>query len=160
LRLSPGGSVEEGRLRAALFVSYDSVVRRLLVLAALPVLRSCGGSQQALHGGTGGLQGKVARGPITPICTLGKPCSAPARGLTLSFSRDGQVVARGQTGNDGGNSSGGPQCAILACLAFGCRCWPIVTTSTPFSRRSRIVSTISSLVSPRPTMIPDFVRTG
>jgi hypothetical protein len=76
-------------------------VRRLLVLAALPVLSSCGGSQQALHGGTGGLQGKVARGPITPICTLGKPCSAPARGLTLSFSRDGKVVARVKTGNDG-----------------------------------------------------------
>ena len=36
----------------------------------------------------------------------------------------------------------------------------MVTTSTPFARRSRIVSTTSSFVSPRPTMIPDFVSTG
>ena len=42
----------------------------------------------------------------------------------------------------------------------GCRYWPIVTTSTPCARRSRIVSTTSSFVSPRPTMIPDFVSTG
>jgi hypothetical protein len=43
----------------------------------------------------------VSRGPITPTCTIGKPCTAPARGLTLSFSKSGSVVARTQTGDDG-----------------------------------------------------------
>jgi len=36
----------------------------------------------------------------------------------------------------------------------------IVSTSTSCSRRSLIVSTTSSFVSPRPTMIPDFVSTS
>jgi hypothetical protein len=76
-------------------------MRRLVVLAALPLLSSCGGQQQ-LHGGdTAGLEGMVSRGPITPTCTIGKPCSAPARGLTLTFSKGGSVVARVKTGDDG-----------------------------------------------------------
>ena len=58
------------------------------------------------------------------------------------------------------NSSGCTHRSIAACLAEGWRYWPIVTTSTSWSRRSRKVSTTSSFVSPRPTMIPDFVRTG
>ena len=44
--------------------------------------------------------------------------------------------------------------------ALGWRYWPIVTTSTPCARRSRIVSTTSSFVSPSPTMMPLFVSTG
>jgi hypothetical protein len=75
-------------------------MRRLLVLAAVPLLSACGGSEQASRGGSG-LQGKVARGPISPTCAIGKPCSAPARGLSLSFSRDGRVVASVKTGDDG-----------------------------------------------------------
>ena len=67
----------------------------------MPLLSGCGGAQQALHGGGGGLQGKVSRGPITPTCQLGKPCSAPARGVTLTFSRGGSVVAHVKTGDDG-----------------------------------------------------------
>jgi DNA-binding beta-propeller fold protein YncE len=49
------------------------------------------------------LQGKVSRGPITPTCRIGNPCSAPARGLTLRFSKDGNqaVVAQTKTGKDG-----------------------------------------------------------
>ena len=47
----------------------------------------------------------------------------------------------------------------LRVLREGCRYWPIVTTSTPCARRSRIVSTTSSFVSPSPTMIPDLVST-
>src|SRR5205814_3313376 len=58
------------------------------------------------------------------------------------------------------NSSGCTQRSILACFALGWRYCPIVTTSTPCSRRSRSVSTTSSFVSPRPTMIPDLVSTG
>jgi hypothetical protein len=76
-------------------------VRRLLVLAAIPLLSSCGGGQQALHGGAGGLRGTVVRGPITPTCSKGTSCTAPAGGLKLTFSKDGKVVARVTTGDDG-----------------------------------------------------------
>lgn len=32
------------------------------------------------------------RGPTTPVCMLGKPCSEPAVGAVLAFSRAGRVV--------------------------------------------------------------------
>ncbi|HEY2074645.1 MAG TPA: hypothetical protein VGG88_13800 [Gaiellaceae bacterium] len=35
------------------------------------------------------LQGVVVRGPTTPVCMTGKPCSEPAVGAVLVFSRDG-----------------------------------------------------------------------
>src|SRR2546426_940640 len=42
------------------------------------------------------------------------------------------------------------------CQVLGRRYWPTVTMSTSFARRSRIVARISSLVSPRPSIIDDF----
>ena len=47
------------------------------------------------------MQGTVTRGPITPTCVQGQPCSGPARGVTLSFSRGGSVVATVKTHDDG-----------------------------------------------------------
>jgi hypothetical protein len=38
-----------------------------------------------------GLYGVVTRGPITPVCKVGRPCDAPAAGVVLSFSRAGIV---------------------------------------------------------------------
>jgi hypothetical protein len=75
-------------------------VRLLLVLAALPLVSSCGGSQSPAAA-SGGLHGTVTRGPITPTCIQDEPCSAPAKGLTLSFSKNGVIVARVKTGDDG-----------------------------------------------------------
>ena len=76
-------------------------MRLLLVLLALPLLSSCGGATSASGGGASGLRGVVARGPITPTCSKNTSCTAPARGLTLTFSKDGKVVARVKTGDDG-----------------------------------------------------------
>jgi hypothetical protein len=78
-------------------------MRLLPVLLALPLLSACGGtSQQSLQaGGGGGLRGTVTRGPITPACSQNESCSAPARGITLTFSKAGNVVARVKTGDDG-----------------------------------------------------------
>ena len=41
----------------------------------------------------------------------------------------------------------------------GCRYWPTVSMSTPCARRSRITSSTSSSVSPRPSISPDLVGT-
>jgi hypothetical protein len=49
----------------------------------------------------GGLHGIVTRGPTTPVCQAGKPCSAPAAGAVLVFSRGGRDAARVRTGADG-----------------------------------------------------------
>lgn len=48
-----------------------------------------------------GLQGTVYRGPITPVCRQGKPCEAPAQGVTLIFGRSGSPSVRIQTSQDG-----------------------------------------------------------
>lgn len=48
-----------------------------------------------------GLHGRVMRGPISPVCIAMQPCTAPAKGLTLVFSRHGRAVARTITNSDG-----------------------------------------------------------
>jgi hypothetical protein len=48
-----------------------------------------------------GIHGIVTRGPTTPVCQVGKPCSEPAVGTVLVFSRGGTVVARVRTGTGG-----------------------------------------------------------
>ena len=41
----------------------------------------------------GSLHGVVMRGPITPVCMVGKPCDAPAAHLRLEFVRNGRSFA-------------------------------------------------------------------
>src|SRR5262245_1820980 len=48
-----------------------------------------------------GLHGTVSRGPVTPVCRVGVPCSAPAVGAVLVFSRRGRPVARIRAGAGG-----------------------------------------------------------
>ena len=43
------------------------------------------------------------RGPITPVCRVGTPCSAPAKNVTLSFTRNGST--RSTTTDDRGRYS-------------------------------------------------------
>jgi hypothetical protein len=47
-----------------------------------------------------GLRGLVTRGPVTPVCQEGVPCSAPSKHTTLTFTRNG-VVRSAVTGDDG-----------------------------------------------------------
>jgi hypothetical protein len=41
-----------------------------------------------------GLYGVVMRGPITPVCAAGRPCSKPAAGVAFTFWRGGTATAR------------------------------------------------------------------
>lgn len=47
------------------------------------------------------LHGIVMRGPTTPVCMTDKPCSEPAVGAVLAFSRNGRVAARARVGQGG-----------------------------------------------------------
>ena len=69
----------------------------LAVLATLVL--GCGSA----GGGTatGGLKGRVMRGPIMPVCRVGVPCDEPARGVKLIFSRSGKVAGRTTTNQKG-----------------------------------------------------------
>jgi hypothetical protein len=48
-----------------------------------------------------GLHGVVMRGPITPMCVAEEPCTAPAKNVTLLFSRNGRIVGRAVTDSAG-----------------------------------------------------------
>lgn len=49
---------------------------------------------------TSGLRGLVTRSPAMPVCQAGIPCSAPAKHLTLTFTR-GALARSVTTGDDG-----------------------------------------------------------
>jgi len=73
---------------------------RLVALAAFTILAlgfgSAGGGTNAT-----GLKGYVKRGPTRPVCRIGVPCTEPARGVKLIFSRSGKVAATAVTNKKG-----------------------------------------------------------
>jgi hypothetical protein len=71
-------------------------MRLLAPLAAVLALAPAGAATTA-----SGLWGVVERGPITPVCMVGKPCSAPARNVTLVFLRSGRAIRRATTDGRG-----------------------------------------------------------
>jgi hypothetical protein len=74
-------------------------IRRLLLLAALPLLAACGGGGPAAGKGT--LFGTVSRGPGGACPSQEDPCAIPASGMTLSFSRGGSPSVSTTTGAKG-----------------------------------------------------------
>jgi hypothetical protein len=48
-----------------------------------------------------GLHGVVRRGPTTPVCRAGTPCTAPAPGAVLVFERSGHPAVRVRAGAGG-----------------------------------------------------------
>ena len=47
------------------------------------------------------LHGFVMRGPTAPVCMTAKPCSEPAVGAVLAFTRNGRLAARVRVGQGG-----------------------------------------------------------
>jgi hypothetical protein len=47
------------------------------------------------------LHGTITRGPTTPVCQVGKPCSAPMANAVLVFRRNGIVAARARSDANG-----------------------------------------------------------
>jgi hypothetical protein len=72
---------------------------KFVALGALAALAfGCGSA----GGGTAtGFRGYVKRGPTMPVCRVGVPCTAPAKGVKLRFSRAGKVVATATTNDRG-----------------------------------------------------------
>jgi hypothetical protein len=64
---------------------------------AVGALAGCGGGggTSTNQGPTGDLHGKVLRGPTSPVCRKGTPCTEPAGGARLAFvprNGDGTIV--------------------------------------------------------------------
>jgi hypothetical protein len=72
---------------------------KVVALGALVALAI--GCASAGGGTATGLRGYVKRGPTMPVCRVGVPCTAPARGVKLRFSRAGSVVATATTNDKG-----------------------------------------------------------
>lgn len=64
----------------------------------------CGDGAASSSHSRGRLRGTVMRGPTSPVCSQGTPCSEPASGAQLVFARGGQTVARVVVAKNGGYS--------------------------------------------------------
>jgi hypothetical protein len=71
-------------------------VRRIALIAFILAVAPAGAGTLP-----SGLRGIVTRGPITPVCVSERPCDAPAKHVTLLFSRSGSVVGRATTDTEG-----------------------------------------------------------
>ena len=85
-------------MRPALSVGRSLPVKIALVLVAAGCLLA---SSATASNVSNGLYGHVMRGPITPVCAAEDPCSAPAAGAVIVFSRGGQDIARTRVRADG-----------------------------------------------------------
>ena len=63
-------------------------LKRALALTAVSLTAVAGASAASPPSG---FYGTVRRGPITPVCTAGVACDAPAPNVILTFSRAGRV---------------------------------------------------------------------
>jgi hypothetical protein len=74
-------------------------------LLAVAAVAGCGGGgPRSNHGGMGRLYGTVTRGPTTPVCQEGTPCSRPASGARLVFTTPGGVARSVVVAKDGSYS--------------------------------------------------------
>jgi hypothetical protein len=73
-------------------------MRTLLLLCVSAVVLS--GGAAAARSGTG-LYGRVVISPAYPVCEIGTPCTKPAGGLLLRFSRGGRQVETIRTHRNG-----------------------------------------------------------
>ena len=93
-----------------------------VLVAALVLTASAGAA-------TTGLQGVVTRGPTSPVCSAGKPCTAPAKHVKLTFVRGS--LRRSATTDDRGHyrivlPAGSYRVAIAGALAFKPRSTTVV----------------------------------
>jgi hypothetical protein len=72
---------------------------RVVVLLSSVALALAAGAQATTARGT--LTGLVTRGPVTPVCVAEVPCSEPAPNVRLMYSRNGAVVGRAVTNQQG-----------------------------------------------------------
>jgi hypothetical protein len=73
-------------------------MKAVVVVSALSLLFAAGTNATIR---ASGLYGVVTRGPITPVCVAERPCSGPAKNVTLLFTRNDRVIGRVVTDADG-----------------------------------------------------------
>jgi len=74
---------------------------KVVVTALSLALVIVAGAGAQATGVSSGLRGVVMRGPIAPMCVAEEPCTAPAKNVTLLFSRNDRIVGRAVTDSAG-----------------------------------------------------------
>jgi hypothetical protein len=74
---------------------------RSWLVVSLVVLSAGASSISAGATTSAGLHGRVMIGPLTPVCTAEVPCYAPAKNVTLRFTRSGYVAQTVTTSDTG-----------------------------------------------------------
>ena len=90
-----------------------------------------------------GLRGVVMRGPITPVCRVGTPCSAPAKHVRITFVRNG-IAKSADTGDTGRYAivlAAGTYSVRLPSTRFGFRPHTAVVTAGRMSTRNFSIDT-------------------
>ena len=90
-----------------------------------------------------GVRGLVMRGPITPVCQEGVPCSAPAKHIKITFARAG-VAKTAVTGANGRYSillAPGTYAVRFPSAKFGFRPRSVVVVAGRMSTRDFSIDT-------------------
>lgn len=82
-----------GKMRPVKRLSRVPLLAVFAIVVLAPAISSASVTRTGVHGA-------VRRGPTQPVCHVGTPCSAPAAGVHLTFSR-GIVVRRVRTNKRG-----------------------------------------------------------
>ena len=93
--------------------------------------------------GTSGARGVVRIGPTMPVCAIGRACTRPAAGVTLTFSRAG-VAHRTKTAHDGSYRlalAPGTYRLLVAGARFGARPRTVAVPSGRFVVRDITIDT-------------------
>jgi hypothetical protein len=106
-------------------------MRATFVITAVALLVSVAPVSASVATPPTGLRGTVTRGPVTPVCRTGVPCTAPAKHVTVTFTRNG-VSKTVVTGDEGRYS------IALAAGTYGVRIGPLLHVT--FTPRTAVVT--------------------
>lgn len=84
-------------MRASAAGYYDGMKLAAATIGALVVTAVAPAAVQPQSG----LYGTVKRGPTSPVCIAGKPCSAPARYVSISFTNRAGLTSTAKTDTAG-----------------------------------------------------------
>jgi hypothetical protein len=109
-----------------------------VVAIGVPTAAGAFGGAQAT-----GVRGLVTRGPITPVCQEGVPCSAPAKHIKITFARAGvaKTVVTGANGRYSILLAPGTYAVRFPSAKFGFRPRSVVVVAGRMSTRDFSVDT-------------------